>query len=66
MFFTYLLLISHLFRVIAQYATASAGMVLVCINPAYKAEELQYVLEKVNSLKKGFNVQMADLRVHCF
>eukprot|EP00053_Salpingoeca_punica_P016636 m.158019 g.158019 ORF g.158019 m.158019 type:complete len:629 (-) comp17010_c2_seq2:57-1943(-) len=33
--------------VVAQYATAAAGLVLVCVNPAYKAEELEYVVNKV-------------------
>src|ERR1700740_218109 len=33
--------------VIAQFATAKAGLVLVNINPAYRAFELEYVLNKV-------------------
>jgi fatty-acyl-CoA synthase len=33
--------------VIAQFATAKAGLILVNINPAYRADELRYVLRKV-------------------
>jgi len=33
--------------VLAQFATARAGLVLVNINPAYRRSELEYVLEKV-------------------
>jgi fatty-acyl-CoA synthase len=33
--------------VVAQFATAKAGMILVNINPAYRPAELQYVLRKV-------------------
>lgn len=32
---------------IAQFATARAGMILVNINPAYRAAELEYMLAKV-------------------
>lgn len=34
--------------VIAQFATAKAGLVLVNINPAYRLAELEYVLNKVS------------------
>jgi fatty-acyl-CoA synthase len=33
--------------VLMQFATASAGLILVNINPAYRRTELEYVLEKV-------------------
>jgi len=33
--------------VLVQFATAKAGLVLVCINPAYRTFELEYVLDKV-------------------
>ena len=33
--------------VIAQFATAKVGLILVNINPAYRADELRYVLRKV-------------------
>jgi len=33
---------------IAQYATARAGLILVNINPAYKIAELEYVVNKVS------------------
>ena len=33
--------------VVAQFATAKAGLILVNINPAYRSVELQYALEKV-------------------
>ena len=33
--------------VVAQFATARAGLVLVNINPAYRASELEYALDKV-------------------
>ncbi len=33
--------------VVAQYATAKAGLILVSINPAYRPSELEYVLNKV-------------------
>lgn len=33
--------------VITQFATAKLGLVLVCINPAYRPEELKYALKKV-------------------
>ncbi|ELT89489.1 hypothetical protein CAPTEDRAFT_222402 [Capitella teleta] len=35
------------FWVIAQYATARAGLILVNVNPAYQARELEYALKKV-------------------
>ncbi len=33
--------------VVAQFATAKAGLILVSINPAYRLSELEYVLNKV-------------------
>ncbi len=33
--------------VVAQFATAKAGMILVNINPAYRVDELEYALNKV-------------------
>ncbi|XP_069608498.1 medium-chain acyl-CoA ligase ACSF2, mitochondrial [Ranitomeya imitator] len=33
--------------VVMQYATAQAGLILVSVNPAYQANELQYVMRKV-------------------
>jgi len=36
--------------VLAQYATAMAGLVLVNINPAYRLAELEYALNKVGCL----------------
>jgi fatty-acyl-CoA synthase len=33
--------------VLTQYATAKAGLILVNINPAYRAAELEYALNKV-------------------
>lgn len=33
--------------IVAQFATAKAGLILVNINPAYRPAELQYVLRKV-------------------
>src|SRR5829696_3730145 len=33
--------------VIAQFATAKAGLILVNINPAYRVTELEYALNKV-------------------
>ena len=35
--------------VVAQFATAKAGLILVNINPAYRPAELAYVLRKVNA-----------------
>lgn len=32
---------------VAQFATARAGLVLVCINPAYRLSELEFTLRKV-------------------
>ncbi|MEO8749991.1 MAG: AMP-binding protein, partial [Allobranchiibius sp.] len=32
--------------VLVQYATASIGALLVCVNPAYRAHELSYVLQQ--------------------
>ena len=32
---------------LAQYATASIGAIMVCINPAYRLHELEYALNKV-------------------
>ena len=34
--------------VIAQFATAKAGLILVNVNPAYRIPELEYALKKVN------------------
>ena len=34
--------------IVAQYATAKAGIIQVNINPAYRTHELQYVLNKVS------------------
>lgn len=34
---------------LTQFATAKAGLILVNINPAYKAQELEYCLKKVQS-----------------
>lgn len=34
--------------ILTQYATASAGLIMVNINPSFKALELEYVLKKVN------------------
>ncbi|CAF0705136.1 unnamed protein product [Brachionus calyciflorus] len=34
--------------ILTQYATAIAGLILVNINPSFKALELEYVLKKVN------------------
>ncbi|XP_075034009.1 medium-chain acyl-CoA ligase ACSF2, mitochondrial isoform X1 [Mixophyes fleayi] len=33
--------------IVVQYATAQAGIILVSVNPAYQAKELEYVLRKV-------------------
>ncbi|XP_073540181.1 medium-chain acyl-CoA ligase ACSF2, mitochondrial isoform X1 [Phyllobates terribilis] len=33
--------------VVVQYATAQAGLILVSVNPAYQANELEYVMRKV-------------------
>jgi fatty-acyl-CoA synthase len=33
--------------VLTQFATARAGLVLVCVNPAYRVSELEYALTKV-------------------
>ncbi|MCX2975434.1 AMP-binding protein [Halieaceae bacterium IMCC8485] len=33
--------------VLVQYATAQIGAIMVCINPAYRLHELEYVLNKV-------------------
>ena len=33
--------------VLTQFATARAGLILVCINPAYRTHELEYALNKV-------------------
>ena len=33
--------------VVTQFATAKAGLILVNINPAYRAAELEYALNKV-------------------
>jgi fatty-acyl-CoA synthase len=33
--------------VVAQFATAKLGLILVCINPAYRPQELEYALKKV-------------------
>ena len=35
--------------VVAQYATAKAGLILVNINPAYRVSELEYALNKVGA-----------------
>jgi len=35
--------------VVAQYATAKAGLILVNINPAYRVSELEYALNKVRA-----------------
>jgi len=37
------------YRVVTQYATARIGVVLVNINPAYRADELEYALNKVET-----------------
>lgn len=34
--------------ILLQYATARAGMILVNVNPSYKADELEYALRKVD------------------
>lgn len=34
--------------VLTQFATARAGLILVCINPAYRVGELEYALNKVS------------------
>ena len=34
--------------IVAQYATAKAGIIQVNINPAYRLHELEYVLNKVS------------------
>ncbi|XP_040186663.1 medium-chain acyl-CoA ligase ACSF2, mitochondrial [Rana temporaria] len=33
--------------IVTQFATAQAGIILVSVNPAYQAKELEYVLKKV-------------------
>ncbi|MBP0621187.1 AMP-binding protein [Cupriavidus sp. LEh25] len=33
--------------VVTQFATAKLGLILVCINPAYRPQELEYALQKV-------------------
>ena len=33
--------------IVTQFATAKAGLVLVCVNPAYRVAELEYALNKV-------------------
>ncbi|GAA2337680.1 AMP-binding protein [Saccharopolyspora halophila] len=59
---------------ITQYATAKVGAILVNINPAYRAHELQYVLNQsgirmlvsAKSFKSSDYVAMADeVRGHC-
>jgi fatty-acyl-CoA synthase len=60
--------------VIAQYATARIGAILVNINPAYKTSELQYALEQSGTsvllLAKGFRqndyeAMLAEVRARC-
>jgi fatty-acyl-CoA synthase len=37
---------NHLEWVLLQYATARIGVILVCVNPAYRTSELAYVLDQ--------------------
>ncbi|MEO9224561.1 MAG: AMP-binding protein, partial [Acidimicrobiales bacterium] len=37
---------NHVEWVLTQYATAKVGAILVCVNPAYRAHELSYVLRQ--------------------
>jgi fatty-acyl-CoA synthase len=60
--------------VLLQYATARIGAILVTINPAYKAAELEYALKKAGvsllALSRGFRQSdyralLADVRPRC-
>jgi fatty-acyl-CoA synthase len=57
-----------------QYATAKIGAILVCINPAYRTHELQYVLRQAGvrtlvaarSFKTSdYPAMIAEVRPHC-
>jgi len=55
--------------ILAQYATASIGAIMVCLNPAYRLHELEYALNKVEcraiitaeSFKTSHYLQMLEV-----
>ena len=49
--------------VVTQFATAKAGLVLVNINPAYRAAELQYALRKAGC--KALRPSRPSVARHC-
>ncbi|KAG8565016.1 hypothetical protein GDO81_012668 [Engystomops pustulosus] len=50
--------------VVTQYATAQAGLILVSVNPAYQANELEYVLRKVGCSALIFPSQFKTQRYY--
>ena len=46
-----------------QYATAKIGAILVCINPAYRTHELEYVLNQAGVRTAGRGPVLQDLRL---
>ena len=49
--------------VLTQLATARAGMVLVCINPAYRLHELDYALNKAGCRRARHRDRLQDQRL---
>ncbi|XP_018423375.1 PREDICTED: acyl-CoA synthetase family member 2, mitochondrial [Nanorana parkeri] len=50
--------------IVTQFATAQAGIILVSVNPAYQARELEYVLRKVGCLALIFPEQFKTQRYY--
>ncbi|XP_068119971.1 LOW QUALITY PROTEIN: medium-chain acyl-CoA ligase ACSF2, mitochondrial-like [Hyperolius riggenbachi] len=50
--------------ILMQYATAQAGIILVSVNPAYQASELEYVLKKVGCSALVFPDQLKTQRYY--
>ncbi|XP_074870349.1 medium-chain acyl-CoA ligase ACSF2, mitochondrial isoform X2 [Carettochelys insculpta] len=50
--------------VLMQFATAQAGIILVSVNPAYQAQELEFVIEKVGCKALVFPTQFKTQRYY--
>ncbi|XP_068119140.1 medium-chain acyl-CoA ligase ACSF2, mitochondrial-like [Hyperolius riggenbachi] len=50
--------------ILMQYATAQAGIILVAVNPAYQAQELEYALRKVGCSAIVFQDQFKTQRYY--
>ena len=50
--------------VVAQFATAKAGLILVNINPAYRLAELEYALNKVGLPRPDHRHRVQDQRLY--